>query len=80
MKRKGVSFPNSGTSTFSSPGFSDLIGSETKAKYLLVIYELKLYTRAIIFDSANRDANQFLRLSGARDKSAEHRSLDLPRR
>jgi len=61
MKRKGVSFPIVGASTLSSPRFSELINSKDEEKTFPGYFTNGiLTTHAIIFDSANRYANQFL--------------------
>ena len=61
MKRKGVSVPIVGASTLSSPAFLDLIGGKDEEKTFPGYFTNGiLTTHAIIFDSANRYANQFL--------------------
>ena len=61
MKRKGVSFPIVGASTLSSPGFLELISGKPEEKTFPGYFTNGiLTTHAIIFDSANRYANQFL--------------------
>ena len=62
MKRRGVSYPIMGTSNLSTPVFMELISKEpeerTRAGYFT---DGILTTRSIIFDSANRYANMFLK-------------------
>src|SRR4030095_16723519 len=62
MKRRVVSYPIMGTSNLSTPVFMELIGKEpeerTRAGYFT---DGILTTRSIIFDSANRYANVFLK-------------------
>jgi len=61
MKQKGVSFPIVGASTLSTPRFLSLIGDKPEEKTFPGYYTNGiLTTHAIIFDSANRYANQFL--------------------
>ncbi len=61
MKQKGVSFPIVGASTLSTPNFLSLIGDKPEEKTFPGYYTNGiLTTHAIIFDSANRYANQFL--------------------
>jgi len=61
MKRKGVSYPIAGASNLSSPTFINLIESESEEEIFPGYYtDGVLTTNAIIFDSANRHANQFL--------------------
>lgn len=79
MKRKGVSFPIVGASTLSSPAFLDLIGSEDEEKTFAGYFTNEtLTTRAIIFDSANRYANQFLADYQVRYKSADTEAAIYP--
>ena len=61
MKRKGVSFPIVGASNMSSAAFLDAIGkAPEEVTFPGYFTNGILTTRAIIFDSANRYANQFL--------------------
>jgi branched-chain amino acid transport system substrate-binding protein len=60
MKRKGVSYPIVGASTLSTPGFLDLILAQPEEETIPGYFtDGILTTRALIFDSANRYANQF---------------------
>ena len=61
MKRKGVSYPVIGASTLSSPAFVEKIAKQSEEETLPGYFTNGiLTTRALIFDSANRYANQFL--------------------
>ena len=61
MKRKGVSYPIAGASNLSTPAFKELIGNEPEEITLPGYFTDGILTaRSIIFDSANRYANQFL--------------------
>jgi len=61
MKQKGVSYPIVGASNLSSPAFLEKIGNQPEEKTFPGYYTNGiLTTRSIIFDSANRYANQFL--------------------
>ncbi len=61
LKQKGVSYPIVGASNLSSPAFLEKIGAQVEEKTFPGYYTNGiLTTRAIIFDSANRYANQFL--------------------
>ncbi|NWG07889.1 MAG: extracellular solute-binding protein [Chloroflexi bacterium] len=61
MKRKGVSYPVIGASNLSSPAFIRRISEESEEDTLPGYFtDGILTTRSIIFDSANRYANQFL--------------------
>ncbi|NWG35794.1 MAG: extracellular solute-binding protein [Chloroflexi bacterium] len=62
MKRKGVSYPLAGASSLTTPAFLELIREEPEEETIPGYYtDGILATRAIIFDSANRFANQFRR-------------------
>lgn len=61
MKQKGISYPLVGVSNLSSPAFMEKIDSTAEERTFPGYYtDGILTTRAIIFDSANRYANQFL--------------------
>lgn len=60
MKRKGVSYPKVGASTLSTPAFLETIAGESESTIPGYFTDGLLTTRALIFDSANRYANQFL--------------------
>ncbi len=61
MKQKGVSYPIVGASNLSTPNFLTKIKEQDEEKTFPGYYTNGiLTTRAIIFDSANRYANQFL--------------------
>ena len=60
MKRKGVSYPIVGASTLSTPAFLDVILAQQEEESIPGYFtDGILTTRALIFDSANRYANQF---------------------
>ena len=60
MKRKGVSYPIVGASTLSTPAFLDAILAQPEEETIPGYFtDGILTTRALIFDSANRYANQF---------------------
>ena len=60
MKRKGVSYPIVGASTLSTPAFLDVIHAQPEEETIPGYFtDGILTTRALIFDSANRYANQF---------------------
>ena len=61
MKRKGVSYPIAGASNLSTPTFIKLIESQSEEETFPGYYTNGiLTTRTLIFDSADRHANQFL--------------------
>ena len=61
MKRKGVSYPIAGGSNLGSPAFLERIEQQPEEVAFPGYYTDGILTaRAIIFDSANRYANQFL--------------------
>ena len=61
MKRKGVSYPVIGASNLSSPVFIEKISEQSEEETLPGYFtDGILTTRALIFDSANRYASQFL--------------------
>jgi len=61
MKRKGLSFPVAGASSLSTPAFLKSISAEPEEGTFPGYFTNGiLTTRALIFDSANRYANQFL--------------------
>ena len=60
MKQKGVSYPIVGASTFASPNFLKIIRAQQEEETIPGYFtDGILATRAVIFDSANRYANQF---------------------
>lgn len=61
MKRRGVAYPIAGGSNLSSPAFIAKIENQAEEQTFSGYYtDGILTTRALIFDSANRYANQFL--------------------
>lgn len=60
MKQKGMSYPIAGGSTLATPTFLEIIRGQQEEETFPGYYtDGILTTRAIIFDSANRYANQF---------------------
>ncbi|HSO12483.1 MAG TPA: extracellular solute-binding protein [Anaerolineales bacterium] len=60
MKQKGVSYPIAGASTLATPSFLRIIREQQEEETIPGYYtDGILTTRALIFDSANRYANQF---------------------
>ena len=60
MKQKGVSYPIAGASSLSTSTFLDIVRGQQEEETIPGYYtDGILTTRAIIFDSANRYANQF---------------------
>jgi branched-chain amino acid transport system substrate-binding protein len=60
MKQKGVSYPFAGGSSLATPGFLQIIREQDEEETIPGYYtDGILATRALIFDSANRYANQF---------------------
>ncbi len=76
MKRKGVSYPIAGGSALSSAAFIERIESQPEEITFPGYYtDGILTTRAVIFDSANRYANQFL--DGYRSAFADRTTDDV---
>jgi len=60
MKQKGISYPIVGASSLATPAFLDMIRGQQEEETIPGYYtDSILATRALIFDSANRYANQF---------------------
>lgn len=60
MKQKGISYPIAGGSSLATPGFLQIIREQDEEETIPGYYtDGILATRALIFDSANRYANQF---------------------
>ena len=77
MKRKGVSFPIVGASNLSTPTFIDLVSKQPEEITFPGYFTNGiLTTRALIFDSANRYANQFLADYQSIYKSPDGKALE----
>ena len=60
MKQKGVSYPIAGASSLATPTFLEIVRGQQEEETIPGYYtDGILTTRALIFDSANRYANQF---------------------